>query len=180
MDASLTNQLAGTSIHAPAFVPGRVLGGAQFQFGAAAATYGVGRLTGDARVARVGAQLLRAQLLAQATTQAIKFSVKRTRPDGTTRNSFPSGHASVSFASATVLGREFGWKVGVPAYAVASYIGLSRIEHKRHYLSDVLFGAAIGMMAGRSVGLTIGDRRFDMSPVAAPGGAGVMFVWDGR
>jgi membrane-associated phospholipid phosphatase len=54
----------------------------------------------------------------------------------------------VSFASATVLQRELGWKVGIPAYAVASFIGASRIEDKRHFLSDVAFGAAIGIARG--------------------------------
>ena len=87
----------------------------------------------------------------------------------------------MSFASATILQREFGWKVGVPAYAVASYIGLSRIEHERHYLSDVLFGAAIGVVSARAVGFDIAGRRFDMTPMASPGGgAGVSFVWTER
>ena len=113
-------------------------------------------------------------------THAVKYSVKRMRPDGSTRNSFPSGHTSVSFASATVLQREFGWKVGIPAYAVASYIGYSRIEHKRHYLSDVVFGAAIGIVAGRSMTIGRGDKRFAMTPVAARGGGGVSFVWVGQ
>jgi membrane-associated phospholipid phosphatase len=180
IDGAFTNQLTGAATNAAGFAPGTVLGGATFQFGAAAATYGVARLAGKPAVAHLGARLMRAQLVAHATTQAIKVSVRRMRPDGTTRNSFPSGHTSVSFASATVLSREFGWKVGLPAYAVASYIGLSRIEHRRHYLSDVLFGAAIGVMAGRSVGVTIGHRRFDVTPVALRGGAGVTFVWDGR
>lgn len=180
VDQSLTNRLTSTTANTDMFVPGNIMGGAQFQVGAAFATYTVGRLTGKTRVAEVGAHLIRAQIVAQATTQAVKHSVKRMRPDGSTRNSFPSGHTSVSFASATVLHREFGWKVGIPAYAVASYIGFSRIEHKRHYLSDVLFGAAIGMVSGRAIGINVGQKRFNMTPVAAPGGGGVAFVWDGR
>ena len=171
--------LAGLSASAPAFKPGAILGGAEFQFGASLATYGLGRLTGSNRLAQVGGHLLRAQLVAQTVTHGIKYTVRRMRPDGSTRNSFPSGHASVSFASATVLHREFGWKAGLPAYAAASYIAWSRIEHKRHFASDVLFGAAIGLMAGRSIAIGPADRRFVMTPMAAPGGGGIAFTWDG-
>jgi membrane-associated phospholipid phosphatase len=179
-DASATARLAGSSPGRDAFVPGRIVGGAEFQFGAALATYGIGRLSGQTRVAEVGSHLLRAQLVAQGVTHAIKYSVRRMRPDGSTRNSFPSGHTSVSFASATVLHREFGWKVGVPAYAVASYIGLSRIEQERHYLSDIVFGAALGIVAGRAVTIGRGDARFHLTPVATRGGGGVSFAWAGH
>jgi membrane-associated phospholipid phosphatase len=180
-DARVTSELVGSTGNAEVYSPGRVLGGAQFQFGAAVATYGIGRLTGHGRAAEVGAHLIRAQIVSQVTTQVIKVAVSRTRPDGSTQNSFPSGHTSVSFASATILQREFGWKVGLPAYAVASYIGLSRIEHERHYLSDVVFGAAIGVVSARAVGFNIAGRRFNMTPVASPGGgAGVSFVWTDR
>ena len=48
---------------------------------------------------------------------------------------------------------------------------------KRHYLSDVAFGAAIGMMAGRTVTIGRGEARFAVAPAAAPGGAGVNFTW---
>src|SRR5688572_18402013 len=66
------------------------------------AAYSVGRANASPRVAMLGADLVRAQLLAQGTTQAIKFAVGRTRPDGTS-HSFPSGHTSTMFATATVL-----------------------------------------------------------------------------
>ena len=177
-DARTTARLAGSS--SGAFVPGSILGGAEFQFGASLATYGVGRLSGNTRMAEVGSHLIRAQIIAQGVTHAVKYSVRRMRPDGSTRNSFPSGHTSVSFASATVLQREFGWKVGIPAYAVASYVGLARIEGKRHYLSDVVFGAAIGIVAGRSVTVGRGDKRFLVAPVATRGGGGVNFIWAGQ
>jgi len=162
------------------FKPGAILGGAEFQFGASMATWGIGRLTGNARVAEVGAHLLRAQIVSQTVTHSIKAVVKRTRPDGSTQNSFPSGHTSVSFASATVLQREFGWKVGIPAYAVASYIGVSRVAGHRHFASDVLFGAAIGVMAGRASTIDIAGNRFLVAPSAGKGGGAVSFVWAGK
>jgi membrane-associated phospholipid phosphatase len=108
----------------------------------------------------------------------LKYSIRRVRPDDTPF-SFPSGHTAVSFASATVLQRHFGWKIGVPAYALASYVGASRIQAKRHYFSDVAFGAALGIVAGRSVTVGRGDGRFAVAPMAAPGG-GVGFTWIGN
>jgi membrane-associated phospholipid phosphatase len=159
--------------------PGAILGGKEFQFGSAFATYALGKFIGQERVADVGSKLLRAQFMAQTVSGVIKVSANRTRPDGTNL-SFPSGHAAVSFASATVLQREFGWKVGIPAYTIASYIGVSRIEAKRHFLSDVAFGAAIGIVAGRTVTVGSGDRKFAVAPMATSGGAGVSFTWVGN
>ena len=180
IDHSVTNGFSAVSPRVDrAMSSGAILGGKEFQFGAAFATLAIGKVSGQARVADVGSKLLRAQLLAQMVSGAIKVSVNRTRPDGTNL-SFPSGHASVSFASATVLQREFGWKVGIPAYAVASFIGASRIEDKRHFLSDVAFGAAIGLAAGRTVTIGSGRSKFAMAPMAAPGGAGVQFAWVGN
>lgn len=178
-DREVSFSLTGASASEPAFKAGAVLGGKEFQFGASLAAYGLGRATGNSRLAQVGGNLLRAQIVAQTVTHAVKYSVRRMRPDGSTRNSFPSGHTSVSFASATVLQREFGWKAGLPAYAVATYIGWSRVEHKRHFASDVLFGAAIGLMSGRAIAIGPADKRFIVSPVAAPGGGGISFTWDG-
>ena len=58
--------------------------------------------------------------------------------------SFPSGHSSVSFASAAFLQRRYGWKVGAPAYAVAAYVGWGRVFAKKHHIWDVVAGGAIG------------------------------------
>jgi membrane-associated phospholipid phosphatase len=161
------------------FDPGETLGGARTQFAGAAATYALGKLTGNRRITQVGADLVRAQILTQGVTAAIKMSARRGRPDGT-QFSFPSGHASTTFASATVLQRNFGWKVGVPAYAAATYVAASRIQEKRHFLTDVAFGAAIGIAAGRTVTIGRGGRRLALAPIAAPGGGGIQFTWIGH
>ena len=123
------------------FEPGATVGGAKAQFAGALATYTIGRVTGNRRTASVGSELIRAQLMTQTLTAGIKLAARRHRPDGD-EFSFPSGHSSVTFATATVLQRNFGWKAGVPAYALASYVAASRVQMKRHFLSDVAFGAA--------------------------------------
>jgi membrane-associated phospholipid phosphatase len=154
--------------------PGETIGGARMQLIAAVATYTVGRTTGNAKVAALGSDLVRANIVAQAVTGGIKLAVGRTRPDGT-QYSFPSGHTSVTFATATVLQRHFGWKVGAPAYALASYVAASRVQAKRHFLSDVAFGASIGIIAGRTVTIGRGSARFAVSPTVSAGRAGVSF-----
>jgi membrane-associated phospholipid phosphatase len=157
------------------FEPGDFAGSALVQSSGALATYLVGRAFDAPRVSQVGSELIRAQIVSQTLTQGIKFTTTRTRPDGTSL-SLPSGHTSSAFATATVLQSNFGWKVGVPAYAAAAWIGASRVQMKRHFVSDVIAGAAIGLVAGRAVTVGRGDMRFAMVPAAAPGGLGVNFV----
>ena len=177
-DVSVTRSLSGSRNLDETFEAGNWIGGTPLQLGAAVATYTLGRVTSSPRASSVGADLIQAQALAEAMTFGVKFSVRRTRPDGSKR-SFPSGHASVSFASATVLQRHFGWKVGIPAYGVASYVAASRLQTNRHYLSDIAFGAALGIVAGHTVTIGRGNARFAVAPVAAPGGGGVAFTWIG-
>lgn len=178
-DINVSQKFSGADSMRGPFAAGQTIGAATTQLVGAFATYSIGRMTGNAKVAQIGADLVRAQFVSQAMTQAIKFSVGRTRPDGTTL-SFPSGHTSSAFATAAVLQRHLGWKAGIPAYGLAAYVAASRIQVQRHYLSDVAFGAAIGMIAGRTVTIGRGDARFAVSPTAAPGGGGVNFTWVGR
>jgi membrane-associated phospholipid phosphatase len=157
------------------FSGGARAGDARTQLAAALGTYTIGKISGNHKVSVIGADLMRSQILAQTMTQAIKMTVGRTRPDGT-QFSFPSGHSSVTFAAATVLQRDLGWKVGVPAYGLATYVAASRIQDKRHFLSDVTFGAAIGIVAGRSVTIGQGHAKFAVAPTATPGGGGISFT----
>jgi membrane-associated phospholipid phosphatase len=178
-DRGITRNLFTAPALEKVFDPGETLGGARVQLAGALGTYAMGRATGSSAVTAIGTDLLQAQLLSQALTAGIKVSARRTRPDGTSF-SFPSGHASVTFASATVLQRHLGWKAGIPAYGVATYVAMSRIQEKRHFFTDVAFGAAIGIVAGRTVTIGRGDRQFAVAPMATPGGAGISFTWLSR
>ena len=175
VDGSVTRTLAGSDRLGSVLHSGETLGGARMQLAGALATYTLGRITDSPRVTSVGADLIRAQIVTQTLTAGIKLTVGRQRPDGT-QYSFPSGHSSVTFATATVLQRNFGWTVGVPAYGLAAYVAASRVQAERHFLSDITFGAAIGIVAGRTVTVGRGDARFAVSPAAVPGGAGVSFT----
>lgn len=153
---------------------GSSAGGGWAQVGGALGTYALGRGTGNQHVQILGADLLRAQIVNTALTQGIKIAVQRTRPDQG-RFSFPSGHTSATFATATVLQRHYGWKVAVPAYGIATYVAGSRLQENKHYASDVIFGAAIGIVAGRTVKVGRGTSSFIVAPVAVPGGAAITF-----
>jgi len=178
-DTRLSQTFSSSASMSGPFSAGQTIGAAATQLAGAFATYSIGRMTGNPKVATIGADLVRAQFVSQTMTQVIKLSVGRTRPDGTSL-SFPSGHSASAFATAAVLQRHLGWKAGIPAYGVAAYVAASRIQVQRHYLSDVAFGAAIGIVAGRTVTIGRGDARFAVAPAAAPGGAGVNFTWVGR
>ena len=177
-DTSTSRSFSGETELRSTFRSGAVIGGAPLQMGAAFASYAIGRALHKPCAARVGAALFRAQLIAQGLTLALKETSRRARPEGG-GFSFPSGHTAMSFASATVLQQEFGWKVGIPAYAVASYVAASRVQMKRHYLSDVTFGAALGIVAGRTVSIGHG-RRLLVTPMATPSGAAAGFTILGK
>lgn len=77
-------------------------------------------------------------------TYALKYSVDEKRPNGAS-GSFPSAHTSISFCAAEFMRKRYGWEYGVPAYALASFVGYSRVEARDHYPHDVVAGAAIGI-----------------------------------
>jgi membrane-associated phospholipid phosphatase len=175
VDGSVTRSFSASDRLGSVLGSGETIGGARMQLAGALTTYTLGRIAGSPRITSLGADLIRAQIVTQTLTAGIKMSVGRQRPDGT-QYSFPSGHSSVTFATATVLQRNFGWKIGVPAYGLATYVAASRVQSERHFLSDVTFGAALGIVAGRAVTVGKGEARFAVSPAAVPGGAGISFT----
>ena len=171
-DAALTRKAVGSAGLDATLEAGAFIGGGFIQVGGALGAFAIGRLSGRPQVALVGADLVRAQIVNTVLTQGTKFAVGRERPDGA-RFSFPSGHASSSFATATVLQRRLGWRVGAPAYAMATYVAASRLQENKHYLSDVIFGAAVGIVAGRAVTVGHGRNTFALVPLTASGGVGI-------
>lgn len=94
-------------------------------------------------------------LLASGTTYGLKRIFPQDRPDGSGRHSFPSGHASVSFAAAATLDNRYGWKAGVPAFIVATFVSFARVEARKHQWHDVAAGAALGT----GIGLLLTSKR---------------------
>ena len=128
------------------------------------------------KVSHLGFDLLRANLVTQALTFGLKASVRRDRPTGECC-SFPSGHASMTFATAAVLERHFGYRASWPMFAIAGYVSASRLTDNRHFLSDVLFGSALGMVAGWTVVGRHGREDFTLFPVPTPGGIALSGTW---
>lgn len=81
-------------------------------------------------------------------TTGLKSLIDSRRPDKSGNDSFPSGHATTAFASATTLYLRHGWQVGFPAYAVATLTAVSRKLSRRHHWVDVAAGAVIGSASG--------------------------------
>ena len=93
----------------------------------------------------------------------IKYTAKEMRPDGSTANSWPSGHTATSFVGASILHKEYGltrspW-YSVAGYGVATATGIMRILNNRHWISDVMSGAGIGIMS-TELGYALGDVLF--------------------
>jgi membrane-associated phospholipid phosphatase len=154
------------------FGAGGLLGNGATQAAAGLGVYVVGRVSSHARTTQVGADMLRALIVSGALTDGIKLATNRTRPDGRDY-SFPSGHTSSAFATAAVLHRHFGWKTGVPAYVVATYVGSSRMAHFRHFATDVLFGAGIGIASGRAATFNRGEHKVTVTPALSLTSAGI-------
>lgn len=89
-------------------------------------------------------------VLMAATVNIIKETSKKMRPDGSNNRSFPSGHTATAFMCATMMHKEYGnispW-YSVGAYSVAALTGMSRILNNKHWISDVLVGAGIGILS---------------------------------
>lgn len=177
----LLDARATTALHGQCVTCGKVGG----RLGGAGAVPAVGVLFLAGRFAPQGTfrastyDFAQALAVSGAWTGTLKYSIHRRRPDGSDDLSLPSGHASAAFSLATVAERHYGWRVGVPGYLLAAGIGLSRVESNRHNLSDVVAGAALGLVVGRTVTRSNGEapggrrRRLALTPASDPQGAGV-------
>ena len=100
--------------------------------------------------------------------------LQRERPSGG-GHSFPSGHTSSTFATAAVLQARHGWAVGLPAYALGGIVAWSRVRSNHHWVSDVVFGAALGTAAGHAANRSA-KKQWQVVPVKTTGGGAIYFV----
>lgn len=112
------------------------------------------------------ADVISAALMA-GVVNGLKYTVKRERPNQRKNNSFPSGHTATAFMAATMLYKEYKdlspW-VGIGAYSAATLVATGRMMNNRHWLSDVLAGAGIGIMS-TEVGYLLSDLIFHKKPL---------------
>ncbi|MEP7117773.1 MAG: phosphatase PAP2 family protein [Acidobacteriota bacterium] len=173
-DDHVNTTLVNSDLAHDVFKPGATLGQLPTLLSAATITYAVGRMKDQPKVSHLGMDLIQSLAISEALTQTLKRTTHRERPDGSGNNSFPSGHAADTFAFATALERHLGWKGAVPAYVFSSYVAISRLPANRHWLSDAVFGSAVGIIAGRTV--TRHGRDFPLTLTVVPGGAALVYV----
>jgi membrane-associated phospholipid phosphatase len=164
------------------FALGSWVGHTYTQVGVAVGLWGVGRYivppaADEPRTnkwSHLGFDLIRAQIVSQSIVHGMKYSIRRDRPTGECC-AFPSGHAATAFAAASVLERHLGYRLSWPALAGATYVAASRLVDNRHFLSDVIFGAAVGEAVGWTVVGRHGRDQFALQPVPVPGGMLIAF-----
>ena len=165
------------------FTLGQWIGSAYVQTGASVGLWVVGRYiiapaADEPRTnkwSHVGFDLMRAQIVSQTLVHAMKYSVRRDRPTGECC-AFPSGHSATAFAAAAVLERHFGYRGSWPVLATATYVAASRLVDNRHFLSDVVFGAALGTATGWTVVGIHGRDQYALHPVPVRGGMMIALV----
>ena len=184
-DDYVERHIVGNQTADHVFSAGKVIGSAAFESGAAVTVWLVGRQLGRAqgtsktnKVSHLGFDLMRAQIVTQSIVHGIKYSVRRDRPTGECC-AFPSGHAASAFAAASVLERHLGYRGWWPVMVAASYVATSRLVDNRHFLSDVVFGAAVGEATGWTVVGRHGRTEYALQPVPVRGGVMLAFVRTG-
>ncbi|MBI4885546.1 MAG: phosphatase PAP2 family protein [Acidobacteria bacterium] len=182
-DDDTNRHLVGSPSFERFWTPGKWIGAPYVQAGTGAALYLLGRYVlprpdGESRTSRVshlGIDLVRAQVVSQAIVLGMKNVTRRERPTGECC-AFPSGHAATAFATAAVLERHFGYRRAWPTLLAAAYVGTSRLHDNRHFLSDVLFGSAVGIATGWVVVGRHGRSEFAVTPAPVRGGIALMFT----
>lgn len=112
------------------------------------------------------------------TTEILKSTVKAdrpTEPDGTKGRSFPSGHTSFAFAGAGYWQHRYGWYIGAPMYAAASFVGYSRVKAKAHNFADVVGGTVVGLAFSYWFTTEYNNETTQLSIAPTDGGAYVSF-----
>jgi membrane-associated phospholipid phosphatase len=160
------------------------IGAPGHHFAAIAGLYGYSLYAQDADLHDLSKSLFNAVAITGASTVLLKATMGSTTeaPSGEPDpfiGAWPSGHTSSSFAVASVLDEYYGPKVGVPAYLLAGLVGWERIDDREHDLSDVIFGAALGYVVGKTVARNHRGHfcGMELEPIVDPmtGAVGVSF-----
>jgi hypothetical protein len=113
----------------------------------------------DEKLSRVADNWIAGSILDGLITAGLKYTVRENRPDGSDHLGFPSGHATTAFMMAKIVQDEMGSPWGVPAYILASYVGMSRIGGAKHTLGQVAAGAGLGYAVGSAVEEASAEHR---------------------
>ncbi|SHI32262.1 PAP2 superfamily protein [Hymenobacter daecheongensis DSM 21074] len=140
----------------------------------------------------IGLVILKSEALMLTSVFAIKHLTRETRPDGSDNLSFPSGHTAQAFLAASIVHTEFKDKsqwYGIGAYTIAGSVAALRMINTKHWQSDVVAGAGIGILSahlaylshrnrwGRKPRLLDGTSLAPTWQPGAGGGPGLIFTW---
>ncbi|MGQ7944392.1 phosphatase PAP2 family protein [Flavobacterium sp. WC2509] len=125
------------------------------QYAPAAAVYGLNAcgVEGKNNLKDRSIILASSYLMMSVTVLALKSITKVERPDGSSNNSFPSGHTATAFAGAEFMYQEYKDKsiwYGISGYVVATATGAFRVVNNRHWVTDVVAGAGIGILTTKA------------------------------
>jgi hypothetical protein len=151
--------------------PGEYMGSVWVAGPTVAAMLLMGRKSEDARFRSFTYSLAQGYVVNQSIAFGIKKAVRSRRPNGEDSLSFPSGHTASAFTWAATVDHYYGHKAGVLAYLAATYVGYSRLDERAHRLTDVIAGATLGYIVGKTVSQRADpDRRLNWNVMVPPGG----------
>jgi membrane-associated phospholipid phosphatase len=127
----------------------------------AAWSIGVPAISGDGRGALQAAGSVGA---AYAVSTGLKEIFPEVRPDGSDNRSFPSGHTAAAFGAAASIQERRGAGEGIPAFALATFVGIARVAADKHHWYDAVAGAAIGTGSGLLLTHPLADKRMTFTP----------------
>lgn len=175
-EPEFTEALGSSHVADMTFEAGEVIGNAIYPASASAALWAFGRYKHHTFLEDFGSDLLRAQFINGIATLSLKAAINRRRPNGGSY-SYPSGHTTTVFTVAGVVYRDCGAKWGIPAFAVATYVGLSRLQEGKHYTSDVVAGAILGGYLGLKIaGRSNREHEIQLQPAVSRKDSGIIVM----
>lgn len=140
-------------------------------------TFFYAKKTNKAKLALSMEACLEAWFLSQVFSFSTKIITNRERPDGS-RFSFPSTHVTTAFSMATVMHQYYGLKAGIPLYSLAILSSISRLDSKKHWLSDIVAGAGIGIFIGLGTSRfhKKAERQWTLNPILSEEKTGILFI----
>ncbi len=174
MDDDIARYFLRRERFAPAAKAGGALGNTLFLLAGEGALFVIGQTRDEPKLREISYNIGQALVMESIILYPLKIVTDRERPNREDSYSFPSGHATSAFAVAAILDHYYGPKVAIPVYATGAFVAFARIEQNKHYLSDVVAGATIGWLIGKTV-TRHADEKPRVIPTVSPQVGGVAF-----